>query len=59
MEEDEKKQIKDLEDLPGVGPKTAQKLREAGIFSLEDLAVSSVHELVEKAGLGEETARNL
>jgi len=59
MEEEEKKQIKDLEDLPGVGPKTAQKLREAGIFSLEDLAVSSVHELVEKVGLGEETAKKL
>jgi len=50
---------KDLEDLPGVGPKTAKKLREIGIYTIHDLAMSSVHELVEKAGLGEETARKL
>ncbi|MEM1782801.1 MAG: DNA repair and recombination protein RadA [Nanopusillaceae archaeon] len=50
---------KRLEDLPGVGPKTAQKLREIGIYTVEDLAMSSVHELVEKAGLGEETAKKL
>ncbi len=54
-----KKTIKNLEDLPGVGPKTAQKLRDAGIYTIEDLALSSVHELVEKAGMGEETARKL
>lgn len=53
------KEIKKLEDLPGVGPKTAQKLRDAGIYTIEDLAMSSVNELVEKAGLGEETARKL
>ncbi|RDD52492.1 DNA repair and recombination protein RadA [Nanoarchaeota archaeon NZ13-N] len=48
-----------LEDLPGVGPKTAKKLREVGIYSIQDLAMSSVHELVEKVGLGEETAKKL
>jgi len=54
-----KKEIKDLTDLPGVGPKTAQKLREAGIYTLTDLAMASIHELVEKVGIGEETARKL
>jgi DNA repair protein RadA len=54
-----REEIRSLEDLPGVGPKTAQKLRDAGIFTIEDLAMSSVHELVERVGLGEETARKL
>lgn len=50
---------KRLEDLPGVGPKTAKKLRDIGIYTIQDLAMSSVHELVERGGLGEETARRL
>ena len=56
---EKRKEVKDLTDLPGVGPKTAQKLREAGIYTLADLAMASVHELVEKVGIGEETAKLL
>jgi len=56
---EKRKEVKDLTDLPGVGPKTAQKLREAGIYTLADLAMASVHELVEKVGIGEETAKKL
>ncbi|MGB9674603.1 MAG: DNA repair and recombination protein RadA [Nanopusillaceae archaeon] len=59
MAQEKARVSKDLEDLPGVGPKTAQKLRDYGIVTIEDLAMASVHELVEKVGLGEEVARRL
>ena len=38
-----------LEDLPGVGPATAEKLREAGFNSVEAIAVASPGELVAAA----------
>ncbi|ALM76071.1 DNA repair and recombination protein RadA [Thermococcus barophilus] len=51
-----KKEIKTLEDLPGVGPATAEKLREAGYDSLEAIAVASPIELKEIAGISEGAA---
>ena len=60
VEEDEpekKKQvIKDLEDLPGVGEVSAEKLRKAG-YDIEKIAASSPHELDEIAEIGVETAK--
>ncbi|MFH1588345.1 MAG: DNA repair and recombination protein RadA, partial [Candidatus Diapherotrites archaeon] len=50
------KEIKKVEDLPGVGPAAAEKLFSAGYKELESIAVSSPHELIEIAGLGEGTA---
>ncbi len=50
------KKIVSLEDLPGVGTTTAEKLREAGFTSLEAIAVASPGELMDAAGLGETTA---
>ncbi|MEM4728465.1 MAG: DNA repair and recombination protein RadA [Thermoplasmata archaeon] len=47
---------KSIEDLPGVGPTTAEKLREAGYRDLMALAVASPAELVEVAEIGEATA---
>ena len=44
-----------LEDLPGVGPATASKLREIGFRTVETIATATVHELV-SAGIGEATA---
>jgi len=44
-----------LEDLPGVGPATAQKLRELGFNTVESLATAAVREL-EPAGIGEKKA---
>lgn len=38
--------VKDLEDLPSIGPLTAEKLRSAGIFSPKQLALYSVDELL-------------
>lgn len=48
-----------LEDLPGVGPATAEKLREAGFNSVEALAVASPAELVACADVGESTATKI
>ena len=42
-----------VEDLPGVGPATAEKLREAGYEELLAIAVMSPSELAEQAELGE------
>jgi len=44
-----------LEDLPGVGPATAQKLRELGFNTVESLATATIKEL-EPAGIGEKKA---
>ncbi|MCW3135069.1 MAG: DNA repair and recombination protein RadA [Methanophagales archaeon] len=49
----------DLEDLPGIGPATAEKLREAGLNSLEAIAVASPAELVATAEIGEATAAKI
>ena len=42
-----------IEDLPGVGPATAEKLRDAGFDDLLAIAVMSPSELGEQADLGE------
>ncbi|MEM2104116.1 MAG: DNA repair and recombination protein RadA [Candidatus Bathyarchaeia archaeon] len=44
-----------LEDLPGIGPSTAQKLRELGFHTVESLAMATVREL-EPAGISEKKA---
>jgi len=49
----------DLEDLPGIGPAIAEKLREAGLNSLEAIAVASPAELVATAEIGEATAAKI
>ncbi len=42
-----------LDDLPGVGPATAEKLREAGFDELLEIAVMSSNELAEQTEFGE------
>jgi len=49
----------DLEELPGVGPAIADKLREAGFNSLEAIAVASPAELVAAAEIGEATSAKI
>jgi DNA repair protein RadA len=48
-----------IEDLPGVGAATAEKLRDAGFDNLMGLAVATPGELVEATGMGESAAKKL
>jgi DNA repair protein RadA len=56
--ETQKRKYEHLEDLPGVGPATAQKLRELGFNTVESLATAAAREL-EPAGIGEKKALEL
>jgi len=47
-----------LEDLPGIGPATAQKLKELGFHTVESLATATVKEL-EQAGISEKKASEI
>ncbi len=44
-----------LEELPGVGPATAEKLKEAGFNTIEAVAVASPSELATTAEIGGES----
>ena len=48
-----------LEDLPGVGPTTAEKLREAGYTDLMELAVASPGDVAEAAEIGTQIALHI
>ena len=50
-----KKKYEFLEDLPGIGPATAQKLQELGFHTVESLAMATAREL-EPAGISEKKA---
>lgn len=54
-----KKHISDVADLPGVGEKTAEKLKEQGYTDLMSIAAAAASELTEKADLGEATAAKI
>ncbi|HUW67004.1 MAG TPA: DNA repair and recombination protein RadA [Candidatus Nanoarchaeia archaeon] len=54
-----KDKITMLEDLPGVGPATAEKLKEAGFNSIEAIAVASPADLAATAEVGEATAAKI
>lgn len=50
-----KKEYRFMEDLPGVGPATMQKLRELGFHTVESLAMATAREM-EPAGVSEKKA---
>lgn len=56
-EEKPAKKVLNLEDLPGIGGITAEKLRKAGYDEFDKIATSSPHELAEVADIGVETAK--
>lgn len=49
----------DLEDIPGVGPTTADKLRDAGYSTIEGIATASPSDLAEAAEIGEASAKKM
>lgn len=60
LEEKEKKASKlRLEDVEGVGPATAEKLRSAGITTVELLAMTPPRVIAEEAGIPEERAAQI
>lgn len=55
----EKKKEFKVEDLPGVGSATAEKLRDSGYDNLMSIAVSSPGKMVEITGVTENTAKRI
>ncbi|MEM0149558.1 MAG: DNA repair and recombination protein RadA [Candidatus Micrarchaeaceae archaeon] len=51
------KSIQNIEDLPGIGEATAEKLKGAGIDTLEKVATMAPHELSDIAGMSVEAAK--
>jgi len=49
----------ELEEINGVGPSIASKLKQAGFTTIEAVAVVPARELAERAGLGRETAEKV
>ena len=47
-----------IEDIPGIGPATAEKIRELGFHTVESLATATVKELTQ-AGVGEKQAAKI
>ena len=48
-----------IEDLPGVGAATAEKLRDSGYIDLMSIATASPTELIDSAGMGEAVAKKI
>src|SRR5690349_13210692 len=46
----------DIQDVPGIGPTTAKKLRDGGILTVMDLAVASSEELSVEINSSKESA---
>ena len=56
---EKRKLYRDLEDLPGVGEATAEKLKAAGFGEFSSLATASPQDLAEAAGISIETAKKI
>jgi len=55
LAEETKRKYEAIEDIPGIGPATAEKLKELGFHTVESLATATIKELV-PAGIGEKQA---
>ena len=58
-EDNKEKEELSLEDLPGVGPATAEKLRDSGYTGLVEIAVASPKDLADIGGIGEGAAQKI
>ncbi len=58
VKEKQQRVYRDIEDLPGVGAATAEKLREVGFTTIESLATAAVSELV-NAGISDKRAAEI
>lgn len=56
---EKRKKIESVADLPGVGEKTAEKMKEAGYVDLMSVAAASPGELADAAEIGEPTAEKI
>ncbi|MCW1291734.1 MAG: DNA repair and recombination protein RadA [Candidatus Rehaiarchaeum fermentans] len=59
MENNDENVIKEIEDLPGVGPTIASKLRNAGYYDIIALATANPADVAEVADIAEPTARKI
>ncbi len=59
MSSGKEKEVRDITDLPGVGPTTAQKLIEAGYTTIEAIAVATPHEISQITGIPLLTAQKI
>ncbi|MEB2792803.1 MAG: DNA repair and recombination protein RadA [Caldisphaeraceae archaeon] len=57
--EEQRNKPKDITDLPGIGPNTAQKLIESGYTSIEALAVATPQEIAQVTGIPIPTAQKI
>jgi DNA repair protein RadA len=55
---DAKRKYELIDDIPGIGPATAEKLRELGYHTVESLATATIKELTQ-AGVGEKQAAKI
>lgn len=55
----EEEKIIDIKDLPGVGPKLEEKLKEAGFKTIEDIASSTIEKLIAVPQLGKTKAEKI
>lgn len=53
-----KRKYESIEDIPGIGPATAEKLREVGFHTVESLATATIKELM-AVGIGEKQAAKI
>ena len=56
--ETNKKKYEFIEDLPGVGPATAQKLRELGYHTVESLAMATAGNLIQSVSVKKKPSKS-
>jgi len=54
--DEEAEEIKNLEDLPGIGPTTSEKLKESGFDTVMSIAVAPAKEISDLSGITEAAA---